>query len=803
MISKKFLTVFLILVAIAYSQRPSNMPNVKATIKGIVKDTATNQPLEYANVVLISQRTNKTVGGNITNNQGEFTITDAPMGKHILEIKFIGYNKYKKEIAVNPQKTEIDLGEIWLTPAEKKLNEVVVTGKKEMMEFKLDKRVFNVDETTQNSGGNAADVLQNVPSVSVDIDGNISLRGNQNVTILIDNRPVSLMGLSNADAMQQLPASSIERIEIVTNPSAKYDPDGTTGIINIITKKDKVQNYSALINVNAGNDGRYNGSLNANYRYNEWNFFGSYNFRIMNMKFKNTSERTNFFPDTSYFNQYGNAKRDMASHNIRLGSEYSFSNDHSILFSFSYNIFNRDMNSTNRYLNLPETLIPIEDYFRYTNGSEDNNGFNLNLNHRINLTKNGQNITTNISYSDFEEDENSTVTLNGLYKPNKFAGLDDQLSKRKNLTLQSDYTLPIDDFTQIEAGIKVFNNWRQDDNSTKSVSLTKLNNYDFDEKFYSVYATYGSRFDNLKFQLGLRYEYATIDFNQKTQSIKVNKVYQSIFPTVHLSYDITTTNLVQLSYSRRLSRPNANQLNPYVDSTDYPSISTGNPNILPEYYNSYEFLHSIILGPSSINTSIFYRNTNDNVENLRYYYPDGSIISMPKNLSKQESYGFEIVTQNNFANIVKANLSFSYYKFNIKGGYTDNLGNYQDLSTNSYNWNTKINATFTIQKGFDIMLNVSYNSPTKTAQGENKAFIHNDVSVRKNLIGDNLILTLRTFDPFRLMKFENNVITPYYTSFSKRERTTTAFFIGLTYKINDFKPFRTNDDMQQRDDDLH
>lgn len=801
MLNKK---IFIILLSftILFAQRTTgsqNFANIKATIKGIIKDTITNQPLEYANVILTSQRTKKIVGGNISNSNGEFIISDAPLGRHLLEVKFIGYNKYVKEIQITPQKTELDLGEIYLIPADKKLSEVLVTGKKEMMEFKLDKRVFNLDETTQNSGGNAADVLQNVPSVSVDIDGNVSLRGNSNVTILIDNRPVSLMGLSNADAMQQLPASVIERIEIVTNPSAKYDPDGTTGIINIITKKDNVQNYSALINLNVGNNSRYNGSLNYNYRYNSWNFFTSYNFRIMNMNFNNKSERTNFFPDTSLFNQYGDAKRKMNNHNIRLGTEYNFSNDHSLLLSLSYNIFNREMNSKTSVLN---TKMPIEDYSSFSHNENKNNGFNINLNHRIKTNKDGANLITNINLSNFEEDGNSNTILNGIFQNNKFQGYTDGKTNVKNYTLQSDYTHPIDDFTQFETGFKIQQNNRSNDNLIARLSYSnKYNNFDFIEDFYSVYATYGSRFDNFKFQLGLRYEIAKIDFNQKTQSMKVKREYKNFFPTIHLSYDITTTNLIQLSYSRRLSRPNDRQLNPYIDSTDYPIINTGNPNILPEYYNSYELLHSIILGPSSINTSIFYRNTDDNVENLRYYYPDGSIVNMPKNLSKQESYGFEIVTQNNFMGFIRANLSYSYYKFVIRGGYLDNLGNYQNLSTNSFNWNVKLNSTITIQKGFDIMFNISYNSPRTMAQGKSSAFIHNDLSMRKNLIGDNLILTFRTFDPFKLMKFENTINTPYYTSFSSRTRTTTAFFIGLSYKINDFKRQKTNEDIP-RDDDM-
>jgi outer membrane receptor protein involved in Fe transport len=797
----KILFLLLLAIALSFAQKTTNTNFKSGLIKGIIYDSLSNLPIEYANIALINTRTQKISGGSITDKDGNFTISELSPGRYILEIKFIGYQKKRiTDLLITPQKTTIDLGIIKLLTADKQLQEVVVTGKKEMMEFKLDKRVFNLDETTQNSGGSAADVLQNVPSVSVDIDGNISLRGNQNVTILIDNRPVSLMGMSNADAMAQLPASSIERIEIVTNPSAKYDPDGTTGIINIITKKDNTQNYSALINLNAGNNDRYNGSLNLNYRYNTWNFFGSYNFRIMNMEFKNTSERTNFYPDTSYYNQYGSSKREMNMHNFMFGTEYNFSNDHSLLFTFSYNLNNRKMNGNINYLSLSENLATIEDYYRISKNTEDNHGFNFNINHKININDKGQNLITNLSYSKFLEDENSNINLQGNYKPKNFNGFTQQNSKRNNLTLQSDYTLPFDEFTQLETGVKLSNNWRSDDNSFTSKNNLRFNNYDFDENFYSFYTTFGSRYDNLKFQFGLRYEYAKINLNQKSQNLKVDKIYKSIFPTLHISYDITTTNLLQFSYSRRLNRPNANQLNPFIDSTDYPYINTGNPNISPEYYNSYEFIHSIILGPTSINTSLFYRNTNDNVENLKYYYADGTIISKPVNLSKQESYGFEIVSQNNFANFIRANISFSYYKFNIKGGYTDNLGNYQNLNTSSYNWDTKLNTTITFQKGFDLMFNITYNSPSVTAQGQTKAFIHNDLSLRKNIIEDKLFLTFRTFDPFKLMKFENTTNTQYYTSFSKRERNSNAFFIGITYKFNDFKQTRTKTNEEQRDD---
>lgn len=777
-------------------------------ISGSLIDAQTNQIVEYGNIVLFRSTDSTMVNGTITDKEGKFTLDKLSFGMYYLKASFIGYAaRIIDSIRVNPKSLEVNLGRILIDEQSIEIGNVVVTGQKEMLINNLDKKVINVEKDLTSTGGTAVDVVGNIPSVTVDLDGNISFRGNQNITILIDGKPSALVGASNADILNSLPASSIESIELVTNPSARYDPDGTSGILNIILKKRINGGLNGSINANAGTGSKYNGSINLNYRTPYFNFFTSFDSRLSESDNRGSSLRTNNFgSSTSFLNQSNNGLFDFKSNNVNAGVDYLYDNHNTITFSYRFRKFNFKSDGIVENTNL-NSINEVTNFFTRSNVADRSmNSNNYTLSYRRTFDTKGQELTADVirGVSSMERDEDIVQNnFNTDLSPvNELPSLQNNLSNNSNRqwTIQSNYMHPIEGFGRIETGFKTTlknlnskNDYLElDNNSSIWISNPfRKTDFDYEEQIYAVYGIYSNNIDKFQFQIGLRAEQANVDGSESVTSIIFNKNYFALYPTVHFVQGLPDDQELQLSYSRRVERPNNRRLNPYVDRTDSLNIQFGNPQLDPEFVNSIEVGYSKLFDKTSFTSSFFYKITNDAIFSITILREDGVTETTWRNLSKSTSYGVELTATHPLFEWLRLNGSFSY--FNTRFEVLSDVR--QDNS-----WISKLNTNFILSKDFNFQINANYNSPIVTAQGRIKEVFTTDFAVKKDFMDGQLSVTFRVSDIFNSRKFDSETFGQNFFTSSFRKMESRVAYLGVSYRLS---PGNSNKDKDKRprDDD--
>ncbi len=767
----------------------NKMDGFNGTVTGKVLDSQTNAPVEYANITIYRVRDSQLVNGAVTNQEGKFIIEKVNPGKYSARISFMGYTNFTIDsFLVTPKSLNIDLGIIKLSPKSVSTQEVVVTGQKDMITNNLDKRVVNVDANIASSGGSALDVMQNVPSVTVDADGGVALRGSKNVTFLVDGKPSGLAGVSGSDVLTQIPASSIESIEIVTNPSAKYDPEGTAGIINIVLKKKTNLGVNGIISLNAGTGDRYNSSLNLNYRNSGFNLYGSYDSRFFNMVGEgNTNRISNYNGVTSVLNQQSNDKRKNQMHNVSLGADYYPDDYNTFTLLFRYRNMGMDNHSLLDNQNFDETNTLSRDYTRTSSNDRNIKGLEYDLNYKRSFEKKGHEIIADINYSDHSADFDGDI--NQLEKGFSSPALQKSNTgnTQKMLTFQVDYVNPLDDFGRIEAGLKGdvkdltsdqdYYDFSYDLNSWVD-NLSQKNRFGLKEQIYAAYGIYSNILWGIQYQVGLRAEKVFTDITQELNNSSYNNDYISIYPTIHLKSELSAGQEISLSYSRRVDRPNNRQLNPLVDYSDSTNIVAGNPYLKPQYINSYEFGHSVFFGKVSLASTLFYRQTDDVINMITTLEKPGVTKTTFENISKSMNYGLEVIGNIPFFEWWRLNANFSFFKAEFKG---------PDLSNDNYTWMTRVNSNFFLSKDFFFQLIANYNAPTIMAQGKMKEQFSADVALRKDFMDGKLSLNFRVSDIFKTRKFDNETYGTGFNTISHRSMDSRAAFLGISYKLNNYK----------------
>lgn len=763
----------------------------KGKVSGSLIDAQTGQPIEYGNLVVLRQSDSTMVDGTVSANGGKFTL-EIPYGKYFLKASFIGYStKILDNIIVNPKNNEIDLGIIALDESSIQIENVVVTGEKQMIINNLDKKVINVEKDLTSTGGTAVDVVQNIPSVNVDADGNVSYRGSQNLAILIDGKPSSLSGLSNADILSNLPASSIESVELVTNPSARYDPDGTSGILNFILKKKIDSGINGNISASAGTGNKYNGSINLNYRLPDFNFFASYDTRMSENDNNGNSLRTNLFPSsTTYLSQNSNGLFEFGSHNITAGLDFMPDNYNTFTLSYRFRKFGFDSDNfiQNTTLN---SFNDITSYFeRSSIADREVNSDNYNLSYKRTFESKGKEITADVIYANFRMNRDEDV-IQKFFNPDLTPSTDLPLLQKglsnnsnKQLTIQSNYVNPIEGFGRIETGFKTTfkdlnskNDYQNFDYSVSDFITNPLRKTDFDytEKIYAVYSIYSNNIDNFQFQIGFRAEQAYVDGNESVSNSSFNKNYFAIYPTVHLVQSLPDNQEIQLSYSRRVERPNNRQLNPYVDRSDSLNIQFGNPELNPEFVNSIDFGYSKFFGRTSLTSSLFYKLTNDVITNFTTLNANGISETTWKNLAKNTSYGLELTAVHPLFDWLRLNGSFSYFRTIFEDA---------NISTDDYSWIGKLNGTISPAKDFSVQINANYNSPIITSQGKIKEVFSTDVALKKDFMDGQLSLNFRVSDVFNTRKFDSQTFGENFITNSYRKMESRVAYLGISYRLS-------------------
>jgi len=824
--------LFIFMYTGVFSQENENQPKkkdnsvVKSRLSGRVIDAESNKPIESASVQIYSLKdTTKLVKGAATDNNGNFSLFDFRYGKYELRVSVIGYNTSRiKEIDVLPSNPEVSVGDIKIkTGSEFVTSEISVEAEKNMMEMGIDKKVFNVEKDIMSQSGSATDILRNIPSVTVDSDGNVSLRGSGNVRILINGKPSGLLSTDPASVLEQIPANTIERIEIINNPSAKYDPEGNAGIINIVLKKgiQETSGYNFTLNLNAGTKDKYNVTAGLSYKIKGWNFYGNYSLRFFHMFPTGTLERTNFLSDSSfYLKESDNSYMKMFGHLGTLGIDYDINRDNFIGASVSYSHRDRNRNSSSLYQNYNQLLVPTFYYDRRNYEDEIEKGLDANLNYRKKFEKRGQELTASFQYSNSIENSPLNIIQRNLdFNNNPLPGnnyLENDYTNERfdSYSIQADYTHPLKEDaanptkmkSKFEVGFKSLfrktdSDFRVDifDSTINSFVPNNLlsNDFLYKEQIHSFYGTFENNYKNFGYQVGLRLEEALTNSDQKVTNTTYENNYFSWFPSIFMKQGITATTEAQVSFTRRINRPRLGNLNPFVDYSDPQNLRAGNPYLKPEYINGVELGFVKYLSTVALTSSVFYRITTDVI--TRYITVDSNGISLmtPKNVNKATSYGMELIGNGSFAKWWNFNASASYFRTELDG----NL-NSSELNNSGYSWTAKLISNMSFPKIIDIQFSMFLQGKNVTPQGFTDPMFSSDLAVKKDFMNKKIAIGLRISDIFNTQKFGFNSNTETFNTSFVRRRDSRTLFLSFTLRMgtDEKKPQRKKQNQDENKD---
>jgi outer membrane cobalamin receptor len=799
-----FSFLFSITVEFIMAQPPADrgpMP-MDGTITGKIIDNNNQFPIEYASVGLYRMRDSSLVTGALTDTAGNFALENLPYGRFYAEVKFLGYKKSRVNgIMINPNQKTAALGLVKLQGTGALLNQVEITGNRPPIEYKLDKKVVNVGQQIAAAGGTAVDVLENTPSVQTDVDGNVTLRGSSSFTVLIDGKPTVLKG---SEALQQIPASTIDQIEIITNPSAKYDPDGSAGIINIVMKKQKISGMNGVLNISAGTGDKYNGDFLINFRQPKLNYFIGGNFNDTHFKMKGfTDQRTTRNDTISFLESNTKGQMHRTGKELKGGIDF-YLNDKNTL-SFSGNVSKRNFyrlpTLQNYSYNTPSTF---DSYYLQTNSSvSEHKSFSVSSDYLLRLNKDGHQLAATVYYSRGPEDDNTDM----LEESTNSVWVRDDLSNIHQQTVQSgtesefrakiDYTKPIGK-GKLEAGYQgryekttgsyVFNNLVGTDVIEDPL---QANDVKFTDHIESGYLTFSNSMKIFEYQLGMRGELTDRNLVKKLSDEEYPIHRFDYFPSVHLSRQLPWNMQVLASYSRRINRPDDRQLDPfprYIDRTD---IRKGNPALKPEFADSYELNFQKRMGEGFVSVEGYYKQTKDLISQSTNLV-DSIAVQSFSNFKKDYSLGTEIMLNMPLTKWWTFNASSTIYKYHLDA---------KDSTQNTNTWNSRASSTFHLNWGMQIQANFFYNAPTITPDGTRKGFYFTSIGVKQDLFKKKASLTFQARDLFGNMKFVNTSVVPGLYKYSTFKRESPVFTLTFSYRINNYKQqmMKRNSDTNETD----
>jgi len=796
---------FLLLLSATFAQRPgggghgmANMP-ANGIITGTIVEFASEKPMGYANVVLFSLRDSSMVTGAVTTMDGNFILEKVPFGRFYLIANFIGFNKETIEgLMINPKKMTLDLGVIHLHSATENLETVEITAQKEHIEYQIDKKVINVGQDIMAQGGTAVTALENTPSVQVDIDGNVSLRGSSSFTVLVDGRPSVLQG---SDALQQIPAGNIEKIEIITNPSAKYDPDGVAGIINVVLKEKIEKGFSGVVNASAATNESYSMDFLLNYKYKKFNFFTGFDYNDHNRNGKRISKNETYLNDTTFYrNTTGDRGRGRVGYGVRAGFDYYLTDKTTIGIQgrTGYSEFNGGGTSNLHYYTLPETLTTYSSNVSTMKRGGDYYNININFQHKFDDF--GHQIDGMIFYSDENDDDTDEQKEFETDSDWNIAEVEPlwirttEASTETDFRAKLDYTKPVGEDGKIEAGFQsrieresesyIFNNWNytmgESDNWVEDTLYS--NSMEFTRNIHSVYGIFSNTWNSFGYQIGLRGEYTYREIQNKKADHPAVIDRWDYFPTLHFSKSFANKDQMLASYTRRIDRPRGWNLDPFINYIDQYNYRQGNPNLEPEYTDSYELGYQKRIWESMISLEGYYRETKNKITRIRTLQADNSFMHTFENLNSDYSMGAELMINTDPAPWLNVSVSGNLFQYKLDGAIND-----EDVETESLNWNGHINATIKLPKDFRVQLNGMYNGPTVTAQGEMEGFFMTNAAVRKDFFDQKLTATFSVRDIFSTGKHEFTSSGTGFSSYDYFDREAPIVSVNLSWKINNYK----------------
>ncbi|WP_299440749.1 TonB-dependent receptor [uncultured Aquimarina sp.] len=791
------ITLMLIAIFIGLSSF-AQQNEVKVT--GKIIDEETKEPLEYATISFLNPKENKIVTGGITEVNGNFNI-QVPVGIYSISVEFISF----KTKTLTKQKIfkNTNLGTINLGLDTEALDDVVVIAEKTTVEIKLDKKIYNVGKDLTVSGGTVSDVLDNVPSVSVDVEGNVALRGNDNVRILINGKPSGLVGLSGTDALRQLPAESIERVEVITSPSARYDAEGTAGILNIILRRSKLQGLNGALTVNTGYPLQAGISGNLNYRTGDLNFFttSGYNYREVP---GNSLSETRFFnidsetlvdnPDT-FLNEKRDFDRIRKGLNTNVGLEWYINNSSSVTTSFLYRSSDNERNTTNLITEPDANGNILSSNLRIDPEVEDDVTKQYSLNYNKDFNDSGHKLTFDFQIENSEEEEDSRITQENI----STIELVNTIEKQDRILIQTDYVLPIGKKSQFELGYR--GNFNEldteflvqfDNNGSITTDTNLSNNLIFKEQVNAAYTQFGSKAGKFSYLLGLRVEGTRITIDQKTSGDFNKKVYTDIFPTVNLGYKLSDKQSLTLGYNRRIRRPRSRFINPFPSRSSATNIFQGNPDIDPSYSNAFDLGYLNRMGKLTLNSSIYYNRSTQVFTFIAEDTGDTAIIGdgtevpiirrRPINLSSSDRYGFEFTLTYSPNRKWRINGNFNAFQNNVRGDF-----NGQNFDADNFSWFARLSNKITLPAKIDWQTTAFYAGPSENAQTKREGLLSVNLAFSKDFFKDKGSLTFNVSDLFNSRKRQSVSTTETFTTDGEFQWRERSFTLSFTYRFNQKK----------------
>ena len=778
--------------------------------------------VSYATVTLL-RTDSSVVNGDLSKDDGSFSIAPTGLGSFLVHVESVGIASKWLAVTVTADAPDKNLGTIVLTSTESKLKDVSVIGEKPIMELKVDKKVFNVEKNTTTAGGSATDVLQNVPSVSVDADGTVNLRGKSDVTILIDGKPSTLLGSDVQSALQSLPASSIESVEVITNPSAKYDAQGTSGIINIITKKDGRFGMNGNLTLGAGTNDKYNGNLGLNARKGKWNVFLNSSAR-QNITYNDVyTDRTNSKIDSSY-RTFEHVPRHFNGFFNTVGA--SFDPDKYNSFTLTENINDmmfgfKDYSNNNTYGGTSFGGPVVDSQFRISNFAVNIFSLSSSLDYKRKFKKKDEELSVDATYAhtDFNRTQDYTTVNTPDLSTNPIIEHSPATGSNSTANVWADYTDPL--FTKhgkLGLGFKSqFYNFTSSNNPLVSNAggayvpdYTLLSDYNYSQQTHAVYANWNDQLGKFSYQAGLRVEDAVYDGNGLLASngpgkdTSFHNSFFNFFPSAFVSYQLANQQSIYLNYSRRTNRPGFMQLLPFVDLSNPGTVNTGNPALIPEFINNIEFSYSKAdnRGDNYI-LSAYYAYTENLIEKIttplsaeqaaHYGVPQSDLLAQPVNIASGTTYGLEGTGHFQIIPIWDATLNVNFFQNQLIVPKADSL-----LSNNSgFTWFGKINTNLKLPKNFSFQVNANYESPKVVTQGTLRETYWVDVALKKGFWKNKATLVLNCSDIFNT---HTSFINYGYETIN-RVRETRIGNITFTYRFGKSDLGKTGADKQRKPDD--
>lgn len=784
--NKKIFLPLIILILPFYSFSQNRYPGV---VSGRILEAGSGSPVEYANIVLRSALTDSMVNGTVSDSLGWFRIPNVPQGSYRAEYSFIGYEKKKSDpFTIDRKHIKIDLGALQLLAASTTMNEVTVTAERSMMITKIDRKVFNVQKDIQAQTGTVTDVLQTIPSITVDMDGNISLRGSGAVTILINGRPSVLATSAN---LEQMPASLVERIEVITNPSAKYKPDGTAGIINILLKKEKKSGFNAILGANAGSNSRFNTNLQLNYNTGKVNLFGSYGYR-QDYRWRSSDLNSQTIDTVTgnsvYLTQTTEGEARPTSHLGRLGIEWDISPKDYAGISGTFNFRKVNRSDLTTYMYQDTSFSTTEQLWRDHSGLEKETSLGLKANYEHTFDKEKEHTLQ----ADFEYQRDAESEEDNYTNVYQFPPYPDEVSRsladnsEQNLNLMVNYSRPLWARSSMEAGYEgnmQLTNQKQEvdgwnpDAGGWIADTSQGNRFWANQTVHALYVTASFTWGKFSVMGGLRAEEALVNLEFRSLNATAQNDYFALYPTLHLDLS-SGKNEWQLNYSRRVNRPDGEDMNPVPEYRDPRNIFVGNPDLKPEDIHSIELGYSLRLKQLTLVPTLFYRYKVHGFAWVTSSLNDSVLITTIDNLATDQSAGLDLSGTWQIGKIANLNFSASGFYSQLDAS---NIG--YEAGKSVFSWNGKINASISITKTTLFQINGQYRSQALTAQGMREPSWVVNLGFRQDLWKKKLSLIATISDLFDSQTMRSTVNTPILVQESVRRRDGRVFYAGFLFNI--------------------